>query len=205
MAKILFSSVISTVGAQFMTMDIYNFYQMTPLIRPEYIRIKLSDLPNEIITQYNLADKATPKGMVFIAVTRGMYGFPQAGLLANELLEKRHNQHGYFQSKYVPGLWRHRTWPIEFVLTVDNFGVKYVGREHAKHFYKVLCNHYQVTTDWTGERYIGIHLRWDYNACLIHLFMRGYVQKALTIFRHQARCRQNQPYPHTPVKYGAKK
>jgi len=62
-----------------------------------------------------------------------------------------------------------------------------------------------VTTDWIGERYIGIHLHWDYNACLVHLFMPGYVQKALTIFQHQAQCRQNQPYPHIVVKCGAKK
>jgi hypothetical protein len=30
-AKILFNSVISTPGARFMTMDISNFYLMTPL------------------------------------------------------------------------------------------------------------------------------------------------------------------------------
>ncbi len=87
-----------------------------------------------------------------------MYGFPQASHLANELLGKGLNQHGYFQSKYVPGLWCHQNCPIQFVLTVDNFGVKYVGHEHAEHLYQVLCNHYQVTTDWAGEHYIGIHL-----------------------------------------------
>jgi hypothetical protein len=53
-AKILFNSVVSTPGARFMTMDISNFYLMTPLLRPKYIHIKLSDLPNEIIEQYNL-------------------------------------------------------------------------------------------------------------------------------------------------------
>ena len=36
-AKLLFNSVISTKGAKFMTMDISNFYLMTPLSRPEYI------------------------------------------------------------------------------------------------------------------------------------------------------------------------
>eukprot|EP00804_Cyclotella_cryptica_P025603 CCRYP_002838-RA/>CCRYP_002838-RA protein AED:0.23 eAED:0.23 QI:0/-1/0/1/-1/1/1/0/716 len=36
-AKILFHSVISTPGARFMTMDISNFYPMTPLMCPEYI------------------------------------------------------------------------------------------------------------------------------------------------------------------------
>ena len=29
-----------------MTMDISNFYLMTPLQRPEYIRVSLRDLPN---------------------------------------------------------------------------------------------------------------------------------------------------------------
>ena len=52
-AKILFNSVISTPGARFMTMDISNFYLMTPLKRPEYIRVKLADMPDEIIKEYN--------------------------------------------------------------------------------------------------------------------------------------------------------
>ena len=37
-AKLLFNSVVSTPGARFMTMDISNFYFMTPLTRPEYGR-----------------------------------------------------------------------------------------------------------------------------------------------------------------------
>jgi hypothetical protein len=46
-AKMLFNSVISTKGAQFMTMDISNFYLMTPLHRAKFIQIKLSGIPNE--------------------------------------------------------------------------------------------------------------------------------------------------------------
>ena len=53
-AKILFNSVISTKGARFMTMDISNFYLMTPLARPEYIQVKLSDLPDKIINKDKL-------------------------------------------------------------------------------------------------------------------------------------------------------
>ena len=53
-AKTLFNSVISTPGAKFMTIDISNFYLMTPLPRPEYIRMKLSDIPQEIIDEYKL-------------------------------------------------------------------------------------------------------------------------------------------------------
>ena len=43
--KILFNSTISTPGAKFMTMDICNFYLNSPLLRPEYIRLKISDIP----------------------------------------------------------------------------------------------------------------------------------------------------------------
>ena len=103
-AKMLFNSVISTKDARFMTMDISNFYLMTPLHRPEFICIKLSDIPNEVINEYKLREKATKNGSIYIRAKRGMYGLPQAGLIANELLEKRLNKHGYRQSKLVPGL-----------------------------------------------------------------------------------------------------
>eukprot|EP00804_Cyclotella_cryptica_P010030 CCRYP_015426-RA/>CCRYP_015426-RA protein AED:0.44 eAED:0.58 QI:0/0/0/1/0/0/2/0/149 len=50
-AKLLFNSVISTSGAKFMTMDNSNFYLMTPLPHQEYLRLKLSDIPKEIIDE----------------------------------------------------------------------------------------------------------------------------------------------------------
>ena len=82
-AKLLFNSIISTNGAKFMTMDISNFYLMTPLSHPEYIRVKLSDIPDKIINEYKLKDKTTKDGSVYIVVNSGMYGLPQSGLLAN--------------------------------------------------------------------------------------------------------------------------
>ena len=68
-----------------MTMDISNFYLMTPLQRPEYIHVSLSDLPDEIIEKYKLKDIAM-KGAVHIVANRVMCGLLQASLLANELL-----------------------------------------------------------------------------------------------------------------------
>jgi hypothetical protein len=202
--KILFNSVISTQGAKFMTFDISNFYLNTPLKRPEYIRVKITDLPEEMIKEYGLHKVVDAKGMVYLEVTKGMYGLPQAGLLANKLLEKRLNKHGYFQSKLVPGLWRHKTRPIMFTLVIDDFGVKYVGQEHAEHLMLVIKQHYECKADWTGEQYIGIHLAWDYDNGRVHLYMPGYVQKALKQFQHIFTKKQNQPFPHTPIKYGAK-
>ena len=104
-AKLLFNSLISTKGAQFMTMDISNFYLMTPLARPEYIRVKLSDIPDEIIAEYNLKAKATKDGSVHIVANRGMYGLPQSGLLANQLLGKKVEQAWLRSEQACP-------WPV---------------------------------------------------------------------------------------------
>ena len=91
-----------------MTADISNFYLNTLLARPEYIRLKLTDIPDKIVKECNLQIKATKDGSIYLEVTKGMYGLPHAGRLANKLLEKRLNSRGYYQSKLVPGLWKHK-------------------------------------------------------------------------------------------------
>lgn len=91
-----------------------------------------------------------------------MYGLPQAGMLVQELWEKRLNAHGYSQCKAIPGLWSHQTRPISFTLVVDDFGVKYVGEEHTLHLGNILKEHYEISKDWTGNKYIGITFNWDY-------------------------------------------
>jgi hypothetical protein len=63
----------------------------------------------------------------------GMYGLPQAGILANELLQSNLAKDGDRPTQHTHGLWKHDTHPISFSLVVDDFGVKYVGREHAEH------------------------------------------------------------------------
>ena len=202
-AKLLFNSVISTKGGRFMTLDISNFYLNTPLKRPEYVRIKLADIPQEIIDEYNLTAIASPDGSVFIQANKGMYGLPQAGLLANELLEKRLNEHGYHQSKLVPGLWKHKKRPIQFTLVVDDFGVQYTRKEDVLHLQQTLEAHYDIKSDWTGTRYIGITLDWDYKRARVHLSMPGYIRKALSQFQHSKRRKQNTPFPCAPIQYGA--
>ena len=154
-AKMLFNSVVSTKGAKFMTMDISNFYLNTPLERPEYIRLKLSDIPAKIINEYKLHDIAKDDDSVYIKAVRGMYGLPQAGLLANQLLTKSLNVAGYFQSKYVPGLWSHRWRPVQFTLVVDDFGVKYVGEEHASHLKRTLEANYDITKKRWIQQVVG--------------------------------------------------
>jgi hypothetical protein len=79
-----------------------------------------------------------------------------------------------------------------------------VGKEHALHLKHVLEEHYQLTCDWDGCRYIGITLDWDYQRWRVHLSMPGFVKKALKLFQHQLTFTQDVPYPSVPIWYGAK-
>ena len=76
-----------------------------------------------------------------------MYGLPQAGILAQQLLEKQLNNKGYSQDNLVPGLWTHSWRPITFTLCVNDFGVKYVGKQHVDHLIAILKEHYTISQD----------------------------------------------------------
>jgi hypothetical protein len=102
--KLLINSVISTPRARFFTMDIKNFYLCTPMMRYEYMRLKLSELPDNVIAHYHLRDIAIPDGYVYCKILQGMYGLLQAGIIVQELLAKRLRKHGYTQSETTPGL-----------------------------------------------------------------------------------------------------
>jgi hypothetical protein len=79
--KLLFNSVISMPNAKFMTIDIKNFYLMTPMDYHKYFRMKLELFPQDIIDEYALCDKVDANGYVFCKVQRGMYSFPQASII----------------------------------------------------------------------------------------------------------------------------
>ena len=86
------------------------------------------------------------------------------------------------------------------------FRCKYVGKEHADHLQSVIAKYYKMSTDLTGNRYIGITLDWDYTNKKVHLSMSGYVAKALKQFQHhKPSTPQHAPFPCAPIKYGAKK
>ena len=82
--KLQINSIISTAGAKFMTMDIKDFYLNTPMVRYKYMRIKLADMPDDVIAHYKLQDVATPDGYVYCEIRKGMYGLLQAGIIAQD-------------------------------------------------------------------------------------------------------------------------
>jgi hypothetical protein len=73
-----------------------------------------------------------------------MYGLPQDGINAQDLLEEQLLKAGCKQSKITPGYWMHLWRPINFALVVDDFGVKYIGEEHAQHLINTLKQDYEI-------------------------------------------------------------
>ncbi len=140
--KPLLNSIISTPNAKFMTPDLKDFYLMTPMKRYEYFRMKLELFSQGIIDEYDLTSKVDHNGNVHCEVRQGMHGLPQAGIVAQELLKERLKKAGYTQSKFTPGYWKHEWRLISFMLVVDDFGVKYIGKEHVMHLIRVLKEHY---------------------------------------------------------------
>ena len=204
-AKTLFNSVISTPNAKFMGIDLANFYLITPFERPEdyeYMWIPLWVFPKDIREEYGI-DKLAVDGRVLAEIQTGMYGLPQAGIIAYKKLVKHLKDADYHPCKYTPGLFKHRTRPIMFSLVVDDFGVKYTRREDVDHLISSLEKHYDVTADWDGKIFVGLHLKWDYDNRTVDCHIPGFSQKALTRFQHlPPSSPQHSPHPWTPPKYG---
>ena len=62
-----------------------------------------------------------------------MYGIPKSGRIAHDRFKNHLDKHRYQPVKVSPGLWDHKYRPIYFTLNVDNFGIKYVEKQHADH------------------------------------------------------------------------
>lgn len=200
-SKVLWNSVISTKNARYVTADLKLFYLTAPLDRYEYMRMPIKIIPQHIIDQYSLQNKVK-NGYVYMEIRRAMYGLPQAGVLANKLLKKRLAKHGYYEVTHTPGLWRHISRPISFTLVVDDFGIKYVGKEHADHLLNALKEEYTLDVDWEGKLYCGISLDWDYENRTVDISMPGYIKKLLQRFQHELKKPQHSPYKCAPRAYG---
>ena len=197
--KIHINSTISRAkeGARYLCIDIGNMYLNTKLLAPEYMRIHIDLIPEEIRQEYNTEAFMDENGFVYMEVTGAIYGLSQSGYLANQDLIKNLGRSGYHPVKRTPGLWKHETRKTTFTLVVDDFGVQYFSKEDAEHLINAIKEDYPVKVDWTGSKYIGIDLDWDYNKEEVKLSMKGYVKKALKEYQHVA---PTKPFD-APTKY----
>ena len=93
-SKIPLNSVLSTDDDRYATLVTTNFYLGTPLDRYEYIKMPLSILPQHVKDQYD-PDNMAYQGYVWLEIRKAIYGLPQAGILANKLLQEKLAKHGY--------------------------------------------------------------------------------------------------------------
>jgi hypothetical protein len=119
------------------------------------MRLPISILQLDIIEKYNLT-RLSVNGWD-LEIRKGMYGLKQAGVLANQLLQKRLKPLGYYLERHTPGLWLYNTKPMAFSLVVDEFAAKYVTTADAHHLRNALLRHYEITTDWWGKFTLASH------------------------------------------------
>eukprot|EP00957_Ditylum_brightwellii_P187060 14246215-Ditylum_brightwellii.AAC.1 len=81
---------------------------------------------------------------VYLEICKGIYGLPQAGKTANDILKQHLALYGYYEVSHTPGLWHHTHRPVTFTLVVDDFGIKFVGDRHLNHLLNILKSYYTL-------------------------------------------------------------
>ena len=207
-AKMLFNSVVSTSDAKFCMFDISNMYLNTPLDDYQYMRFNVKDVPPEVINLYNLHNKIIPDGWLYCKIQRAIYGLNEAGKLANIQLQKLFATEGYYPCLFTQELFRHETRDITFSLVVDDFGVKYINQKDEEHLEPVIKKNYPMKTDWDGDYYLGMTLKWNYdkthNKRLVKFSMPGYIKEPLIKFQHFTTKQQFSASPYSESTYGKK-
>jgi hypothetical protein len=190
-------------NAKFGGANIKNMYLVTPLDRNKYMKMPLQLMPEDIIKHYGLHKKAVD-GYVYMEIRKGMYGLPQASILADKILKLCLACHGYLKQPHTPGLWKHDSRPIWFNLCMEDFSIKYIGDKHLKHLFAALRTEpYNIDKDWMGNLYCGISLTWSYDKRYIDIAMPAYVAKQLIRYEHPHPAKpQHCPYNPNPIKYG---
>ena len=146
--KFLCNNIISDAhkGAKFLDADLKDFFLMSYMDEPEYMRIAFKYFPKDIVERYDIKNKVAPDGYAYIKIKRGMYGLRQAAILAYEQLIQNLAPFGY---RPIPNtnFWKHDTRPTIFCLYVDDFGVKYFSKDDAQHLLNALDKNYKYTVD----------------------------------------------------------
>ena len=70
-------------------------------------------------------------------------------------LQMRPQEDDHYETATTPGMWQHNWKPIQFVLVVGDFGVEYVGEEHALHLASILKRYHKTSEDWVGKKNCG--------------------------------------------------
>ncbi len=159
----MWNSVIKMPNAKFGGANIKNMYLKTPLNQYEYMKMQLRLIPNNIIEHYGLREKAID-GYVYMEIRKGMYGLPQAGILASKLLKHPLACHGYFKQPHMPSLWKHAIEEEKCILTDTflSYGLHMTRSKSNAHFVcrvcRVHCSKLVVNRNWwcgAGQTFVS--------------------------------------------------
>ena len=143
------------------------------MVDSEYMKLPLRMFPQDIVQQYSLEDIVAADGYVYMEIIKEIPGLKQAGILASDQLTKNLSRNGYAPVTHTPSLWRHHISDFVFYLVVNNFGIKYTWKEDADHLLKSLREDYGITEDCTGEKYLGLTIKWYYVNINVSISMPG--------------------------------
>jgi hypothetical protein len=190
--------------ANWMTADIKDFYLNTELPRKEYMRVHRRQIPIFIIQKYNL-EELFQDNYIMTEISKGIYGLPQAGKLAQDRLIAHLAKHGYHQVPLTPCLFKYDTNSIAFTFVVDDFGIKFAKKEDAKHLLDTLRQLYTTTLDESGSKYVGLTIKHDRAAKTISISMPNYIKQALIRFGIDTpKTMTDSPVIYVPPEYGKK-
>ena len=161
-----------------MTAYINDFYYRNPLKRYKYVRMALANVLEKNVSQYKLYEIAA-NGWVYMKTWKGILGLKHAGKGANDCLISHLEKYEYAPCKCRPVIWCNKNWPITFTLVVDNFNVKYVGKQHADCLLSMIHNMYTILSNWKGYLYLGITIKLDYVRRQVNLSIPEYIPNVL--------------------------
>jgi hypothetical protein len=126
-------------------------------------------------------DKAG-KPYILFRIEKTMYGLKEAGKLSNLRLVSLLQSFNFYQTN-TPGLFRHSTRPITFVLVVDDFGVKYHHPSDFAFLVSCLSTLYQVKAHPIASSFLGFSLAHNRLNRTFTVSYPGYITTLLTRLR----------------------
>ena len=119
------------------------------------------DFPQDFIGE-NHVEHQFINNKILVGICKVVYGLPQAGKLFYIAFIKHLQLHRYTRACFTPGFFKYATRDTLFCFVVDDFGVKYTAKNDALHLINTMKKKYpDITIDWSGRIFLGIHLYWD--------------------------------------------
>ena len=141
------------------------------------MQVQYKQIPPDIKEYYNLKDKVTVHGYIYIYIKKGMYDLKQAAILAYNTLQRKLNPFGYAPVIGTVDIRQHEARPTTFCLCVDDFGIKCNTKQHIQHLLDTIGTNCKYRCDWTGSNYCWFTLEWNYEYGYVDISMPGYVEK----------------------------